>query len=159
GGLLILSGLFQGASLLAAPLIEKYMEAQVEAQKAADDAARKRQIDELRAQEVAAEDEGEKAVFAEKRRLAEAAPRRFRPNMKGTFAISLDPRLMPYQVGLLFTALVMNALMVAAGIGLVRLRAWGRALGTWVAGLNILRATAVCAITLLVIVPISTAQT
>jgi hypothetical protein len=159
GALLILSGLAQGLSLLAAPLFERAAEVQSRRQEAADAAARAERIAELRAEEEAAEGEEEKARLADRRRAVEASPKRFRPDLSRASSISRDPVIIAYQVAEIVSGLALNALMVAAGVGLIRLRAWGRSLAMWTAGLKAVWAVATAAIAIVVVLPITASQT
>ena len=52
------------------------------------------------------------------------------------------------------TSLVLNSLMIVAGVGLIRFREWGRRLALWVAGLKIARLVIVNGVYVLVAVPI-----
>jgi hypothetical protein len=155
GAILILQGAVQGLALLVSPMIERMAEAQTARQEASEADARRRAIEEIRVQERATEDGAEKARLAARRQAIESAPKPYRPSMTGAFAISRDPRLMPYQLVELSSGLILNALMVAAGVGLIRLRAWGRSLAMWVSGLKILWTAVMGVITVAIILPIT----
>ncbi|CAN5892966.1 hypothetical protein BH23PLA1_BH23PLA1_07750 [soil metagenome] len=51
------------------------------------------------------------------------------------------------------TSILFNSLMIVAGVGLLRLRSWGRSLGLWVAGLKIVRLVVIWGLWILVVTP------
>jgi hypothetical protein len=69
-----------------------------------------------------------------------------------------DQRIWGYYLVDVVTGLILNVLMLIAGIGLVALSEWARKLGIWVAGLKILRLVGLYGVYILVIVPIQTDQ-
>src|SRR5262249_43401668 len=56
------------------------------------------------------------------------------------------------------TGMILNVLLLISGIGLVRLKEWGRVTGLWVAAIKIARLVVIYSINIVVIVPIMTKQ-
>ena len=67
-----------------------------------------------------------------------------------------DPRYIGHFGIDLASNLILNLLMFIAGIGLIRVKEWGRTLGVWVAALKIVRLLALTASMIVVVVPFVT---
>lgn len=96
-------------------------------------------LEELRRREAATTDKAEKARLREERERIEARPESL--DTQVDFAkVNRGTRLFAtYLWSDVVTGPVLNLLMLIAGVGLVRLKGWGRALGVWVATLKIVR--------------------
>jgi hypothetical protein len=110
-------------------------------------------IDDLRKQESAAatpteKDRLRKARFEVESRRADLAS-------KVDFAaINRDlPCLSRYLWADLLSGTLLNVVLIVAGIGLIRLKPWGRRLGIWVAAAKLVRLVALCALLTAIVVP------
>jgi hypothetical protein len=69
-------------------------------------------------------------------------------------AINRDlPWLSRYLWADFLSGTLLNVLLIVAGVGLVRLKQWGRRLGIWVAALKLVRLVALCALLTAIVVP------
>lgn len=155
GAVILLFGVCTGAYIAVMPMFGKAMEdaqkqltIKAEAQKQAD-------LDALAAREEAAETDEEKDAIKQERARIEARPA-FNMNAGMDFRKMglTDRRFVRYMWTDLTTMLVLNVLMIASGIGLVRYRSWGRSLGVWVAGLKIVRLCILQIVWIAVVVPV-----
>jgi hypothetical protein len=160
GGLLMLCVSGFDAYLLLLPYGKEKLG---DMQKAAHTQRRERRDAELRAlreQEAKAETPEDKAriraeaIVLESTPLDDAPP----PMADLSFLGLNEPRVKLHYAIDGITALVMNMFMVIAGIGLIRLRAWGRRLALWVAAIKILRLVLIGASMILVVQPVTNAK-
>jgi hypothetical protein len=126
--------------------VQKSIEAKVEQQRAADLKA----IDE---KAKSAESDQEKAELDAERRAILARPKPMDTSSLMTMGMN-DPQVIPYFYADFGSAILLNVLMLAAGIGLVLLRSWGRTLGVWTAALKILRLIVIEGYFAIVVVPL-----
>ncbi len=155
GILLLLSAVGYGLMYAYAPVINELVSRpmqQIQEKQQADRAAR---IAELKAQEEAAKTEEEKKTVAAERAAVEV---RVVPNLTPFEELQKmnaynEPRLAVYYILDVSAAVILNALMIVSGAGLMRLREWARRLAIRVAQLKILRWIAMVIGSMLVIVP------
>jgi hypothetical protein len=125
-----------------------------QAQRKAD---RDAEIAKLLEKEKAAESEGEKDDLKKQRLELEDQAELAEMGQQSMAMFGLkDGVVKNYFLADVTTAGVLNVLMLIAGVGLVRLRAWGRKLGMWVAGLKVIRLLVVYSIFGAVVTPIMT---
>ncbi len=155
GVLLVLAGLCVGAFTLLIPTIQQITQkamddakTRTEAQKAAD-----LKILDDRAQ--AATTDEEKATIAQERAEVTNRVVPATPNLFGSTDILKDPRAAAFTVTQVLTGLILHITLLVAGIGLVRLTPWGRTLGVWWAGLQIVQLLILGVINFVVILPIT----
>lgn len=113
------------------------------------DAQRKASVDDFEQQLADAEDEEARVkVQKEYDRWKDKNP----PfDFSGMYAWSKDPRFLVPTIGDAVVSLLLNVLMIAAGIGLVKYRPWSRSMAMWVACLKI-GAVAVSAVLMITLV-------
>jgi hypothetical protein len=99
-------------------------------------------VGELRDRESRASDAAERARLRAERERLEARPESVEGNVDFRRVNLGTRRLAGYLWADVVTAPVLNVLMFASGVGLVRLKRWGLRLGIWVAALKILRLAA-----------------
>lgn len=98
-----------------------------------------------------AETDAEKeSLLAEKDLVASTEPVEM-PNM---LAAMNDPKMIAYSITDGSTGLLLNALLLCSGIGLLSQKEWARKLALWVAGLKIIRQIILQTVNIIVIVPI-----
>lgn len=153
GGLLLLCGICSGIYVAWIPLMQPMMQAQQQQFDQQMAAERQKQLADLRQQEKQAKSDEERQPIVARRKHLEAQPLPKMPNMGDMSGLS-DPWIRGFYAGDLGSGLLMNILMIVAGIGLVNYRAWGRTLGVWVAGIKIVRLIGLYTYAVLWIVPI-----
>lgn len=155
-GVMLLCGACGSVSMLMqvamAPLSEGYQRTMVEALKAQRQQERDKSIAELKVQEEAAVTEEEKAQLAAQRQTLEAQPIVDLPvaDMMGMYR---EPTFIGYLVADTITGLVLNALLLTSGIGLLAAKSWARKLAIWVAALKIARLVFVYGFAIAFVVP------
>jgi hypothetical protein len=144
-----------GMTLLAPMLIDLAQGSINEAQAKAE-ASRKQQIDALKAEEAEAKTDEEKGRIRGQIKAIEAQPKPAGPDMKALMGQMDSPVIRAYTWTDMVTALVLNVLMLASGIGLLRLKESARRLAIWVAGLKLARLAALLLIQMVFILPMTT---
>ncbi len=166
--LLILVGLCTGITTLIAPEIQKFgqkamddMKTQQEAQKTAQlKALDDREKTATAAEEKATTDEEKASADSEKRTItlerkaieSRPAPPTF--NMAASADVLKDPVVRGYTVTTVITGLILHIALLIAGIGLIRLTPWGRSLGLWWAGLQIVQLLILTAVNVALVQPV-----
>jgi hypothetical protein len=152
---LLIIGLCMGAITLMQPYLNKAM---ADVQKKADAAAEKKHQADLKAideQEKVAETDAEKQALKAERQAIEARPKTAMPPTFDFNKLRLsDPRLTAYTWVDVTTALILNILMLAGGIGLVQRKLWGLSLSIWTYVAKITRLVLVNSYFALAIVPV-----
>jgi hypothetical protein len=120
-------------------------------------AQRDRVIQELKDQEKAATTQQEKTQLQAQRNRLEAQPVPKMPDFAKVYGTD-DPRIAGGSLVDIGTGILLNILMLIAGIGLVAVKEWGRKMGIWIAVLKILRLLTVYPYWILIGVPIVTAR-
>ena len=156
--LLILFGLCAGVSALLAPAIQQFGQRTLDQQKAQAEARKASELKALDDQAQAAKTDEEKATIAKERDAVANRPVPAVPTIDmGTAAIN-DPRIKANIVAQLVTGLILHILLLIAGIGLIRLTAWGRSLTLWWAGLQIAQLLILAVVNFMVMMPIQQAS-
>ncbi len=114
------------------------------------EAERRRQLDELERREQAAANEEEKDKIRAELKAVKELPIVKMPDMSKFLQ---EPSFQAYGIADVGTGMFLNVLMIAAGIGLVSYRQWGRRLALWVAAMKIIRLIALTAVFVLIVVP------
>jgi hypothetical protein len=160
GVLLVLYGLCQVGGLLAAPALVQFAEKTVKDVQAQQEAQQKKQLKDLDDRAAAAKtDEEKQAIEKEKANVLAAPPPPQPVDMSAMTGQLRDPTVMAYSYLQFGTGVLMNILLIVAGIGLIRLTSWGRSLSLWLAGLQIVRLAIIAAVGLVVIQPITAVNT
>ncbi len=154
GSALMLCSLSTGAYVIAMPMMAQGMKADeaenrkfAEAKKAAD-------LAELDNRAKTATTDQEKAAIVAERAVIEARRPATVPFGMDWERMGLtDPKLIAWSWAELLTALLLNGLMLASGVGLVSLSPWGRRLATGVYWAKIARLVLVYGIWIVVVVP------
>ena len=144
-----------GMTLLV-PMLMDFAQSSIREVQAKTEAARKQQLDALKAEEEAAGTEEDKARIRGEIKAIEARPQPAGPDMKALMGQMDSPVLRAYTWTDIGTSLILNVLMLASGIGLLRLKERARRLAIWVGGLKIARLVALMLIQLVFILPLTT---
>lgn len=156
GALLLACNVGSAGMILVMPAVAKML--QSFQKKTNEDMQRQFQarIDDLKAQEASAETEKEKAELKAERLKIENGPRPVMPSMTTGIESTNHPTIRAIQYGDLITGLLLNVPLLISGLGLVRLREWGRKLALAIAGLKLARLVVVAIVTIVVLVPLQT---
>ncbi len=151
-GLLLLcglcSGVQMGSQLVLAPFMQNVQQqVAVQAEK-----ERQKKIETLEKQEAAAKTDQEREKIQEKRKALDDQPDP--PEFADMFSWANDARIMGYAGVDILSSLVLNVLMLIAGIGLLSSREWARKMGLWVAGIKVLRLVVLYSFAIVVVVPV-----
>jgi hypothetical protein len=154
GSVLILFGLCMGLYFAMLPAMSRamtQMQQKAEADVQAKNAAELKTIGEA---EKAAKTEEEKEALADQRKAIEARPKITIPMGMDFGKLGFDdPKFQAYYWTELSSALILNILMIVAGIALVQRKMWGLSLGLWTAAAKIVRLVLVYSYFGLVLVP------
>ena len=119
-----------GMTLLA-PMLMEFAQSSVREAQTKVEAARKQQLDALKAEEQAAGTEQEKGRIRGQIKAIEARPQPAGPDLKAIMGKMDSPVIRAYSWTDMGTALILNVLMLASGIGLLRLKERARRLAIW----------------------------
>lgn len=150
GSLLLLCSVCYAASLSMQSAMAPMFAGQQAQFQEIQEAERRQKLLELERLEQAAENEIEKADIQAKHKALKDQPLLKMPDM-GKFM--QESSFQAYGMADVATALVLNILMVASGIGLVSFREWGRRLAIWVAVIKIVRLLVLSTVFISVVVP------
>jgi hypothetical protein len=154
----ILTLLFATYSVVAyfyAPKLQDAMAEGIKKQEATAKAEREAKIAELKRKEAAAKSEDEKETLEREREALEIRVEPDMTAMADMMNIYRDKRVKVFFYAEVVASVILNVLMIIAGIGLLRLTEWGRRLSIAVAWLKILRWLAITAVTMILIVPLT----
>lgn len=149
-------GLCCSVYTLMLPIVMPMAQAQQQQVIAQQEASRQANLASLRAEEQAAPTEEAKLAFRARIQAIENAPQPASPEVDFVKLGLQDPRYIGHFAIDLASNLILNLLMFIAGIGLIRIKEWGRTLGIWVAALKIVRLLALTASLVVVVVPFVT---
>ena len=155
GSLLFLFALGTIGLAVFSPAIVKMAQGTAANAQIAQEKARQDSIDDLKKQEASAATAEEKDAARKQREDLESQPAPKRPmiSMNVSGQVGDDPlRTAVFWVEIVLS-LVLNALMVVSGVGLVMLKDWARRLALWDYALKIARLVALCAVTTGVLAP------
>jgi len=161
GALLMLCVTGFDAYLVLLPYGQRKLEETQHAAQADRQARRDAEIQALRAQEAKAETPEEKARIRAESIVLESTPLENIPSASvdlSTLGLD-DPRVRTHYAVDGVTALILNLLMIVAGIGLIRLARWGRRLALWVAAIKLARLVLVGGSLILVVQPVTNTRT
>jgi hypothetical protein len=162
GGILLLFGVGSLVATLYGPKIQKWMFRNVEKTAAAEKAEQKAKIADLKRQEAAAKTEKDKdALKAEREDLEKSVAADITTEMDdlANWNPTSDIRIAVYTYSAEAAGILLNVLMIVAGIGLLRLSEPARKLAIWVAWLKIARWIALTIVTMVLILPITMERT
>ena len=160
GVLLVLYGLCSIGGLLAAPAMMQFAEKATKEVQAKAEVQQKQQIKEIEDREAAAKtDEEKQAIQKEKADAIANKPAVPQVDMGAVTEAMQNPTVQGYAYAQAGTGVLMNILLIVAGIGLIRIRGWGRSMALWLAGLQIARLAILTAVSILVVQPVSRANT
>ncbi|MEJ7639820.1 MAG: hypothetical protein WKF75_18075 [Singulisphaera sp.] len=154
--LVLLFVVLQIGMTFLAPMLIQFAQISVREARAKAEASRKQQIDTLKADEAAAGTEEEKERIRGQIKAIEARPQPAGPDMNALVGQMDNPVMRAYTWTDIGTALILNALMLASGIGLLRLKERARRLAIWVGGLKIARLAGLMLIQMVFILPLTT---
>jgi hypothetical protein len=150
GAILLSCGACGALNAVAQPVVAPMFQAQNQSLVQEMQAKRDARIDRLRQEEKEATTPEEKAEIHARRQAEEARPLPKVPDFTEFFR---DSRLLGYGIADSLIGIILNIALLIAGIGLVRLRNWGRVMSLWVAGLKIICDTCLLAILLIWVLP------
>ena len=102
-------------------------------------------------------DEEKKAIEQERTTAIANQPKMPTVDMSAATDLLKNPTVMGVSIAQLAVSIVLSIMALTAGIGLIRLTAWGRSLALWEAGLRIFQIVAFLAVNLAVVLPIQQA--
>lgn len=146
---------FQIAMLFFAPAIVQMSGDMVKQAQVKADQQRKDQLEELRQQAAAAKTAEEKSQIEVRLHALEKSPQVTMPDMSKVTDMMKAPAFQAYVWSDLISGLVLNVAMLISGIGLLRLKEWGRMMALWIFGLKIVRLCALTLLTIIIIIPIT----
>jgi ABC-type multidrug transport system fused ATPase/permease subunit len=155
GALLLLCVFCSSLNLMLQAALAPMMVVQQQQFQQAMQADRQQKLQKLQELEKAAQEEKAKAELRNQQKVLQAQPLPKMPDLSKFVQNSTFQGYMIIDVG---TALVLNILMVIAGIGLVGRKEWARVTALWVAGVKIVRLIVLYTFYALVIVPIVVQQ-
>jgi hypothetical protein len=154
--LTLLFVILQIVMTLLAPMLMDFAQSSVREVQAKAEASRKQQIAALKKDEAEAKTEEEKKQIRGQIEAIEARPQPDGPDLKAIMGQMDSPVIRAYTWTDMLTALILNVLMLASGIGLLRLKESARRLALWVAGLKIARLAVLLVVQIVFILPVST---
>ena len=158
GVLGVLIGICTVGGLLLAPVIVEFGQRTIKEAQAKVETQEKSRLKEIDDRLAAAKTDEEKKAIEQEKAAAEANKVVINPvDMSVATAIMKDPTIMGVNYAQMLTSLGLSIAALVAGIGLVRLRAWGRSLALWEAGLRIAQLLAFIVINVVFVLPISQA--
>jgi hypothetical protein len=153
GVILVLVGLCVVGFTLMVPMGLKMAEVaqkQLQAKEADQRKVQQKNLDDQIA--AASTDEEKKLIEALKAKLT-SAPTVEPPDMSAVTDMYKNPTIMGFNIVLYGTGVVMSLILLIAGIGLIRLKPWGRTLALWLAGIQIVRLALLTATSIIVVQP------
>ncbi len=151
---LLIVGLCLGGYAAIMPLIARFTtnaQNQVEAQL---EASNKVELDALAAKEKTAKTDEEKIEIAAKRKEIQSRPKNPMASMMAINQVQLgDKTFIAYTWTDVLTGVVLNILMLTAGIGLLHWRPWARSLAVWTSAVKIVRLILLYGFFIIVIIP------
>jgi hypothetical protein len=162
GGLMLLCIPCMAAYIVALANMDTIVNEPIKQAEARQSAQRKQQFADLARREGEATTEEAKAAIRAQRKSLEA----HRPPQVETVPMSnfmfksfSNPRMIAYMSADWGTGLILNLLMLVAGIGLIRLRGWGRTLALGVAGIKIGRLALLTIALIIFVIPAQSKDT
>jgi hypothetical protein len=154
GAQILVCGLVFGAYAAALPFLGRGMQQLQQNLEKQAEASKEASLKALEEQEKAAKTEAEKEEIAAQRKEIQERPK---VSLTGGADLSKayigDPNYIAWAWTEVLTGLVLNAMLLASGIGLLHWRPWARKLGVWTAALKILRLALVYGAFVVVVVP------
>jgi hypothetical protein len=154
GVLLVLVGFCQGAFVAGAGAILNVAEKVTKEAQTKVEANSKAQMKSYDDRiEAATTEEEKKAIEQEKARFSASQPK-IVPMDFATIKESVDdPVVKSVNLGGIVTGLLLHIMLLIAGIGLIRLTSWGRAMSLWWAGLQIVQVLVLMVVTIIYALP------
>jgi hypothetical protein len=150
GALMLACGACGTLNLIIQPMVGPFFQAQNQATMQGLQAQREERIDRLRQEEKEAVTPEEKAEIHARRKAEEDRPL---PKLPDPTQFLRGSNLLAYGIADALVGLILNLALLIAGIGLVRLRNWGRLMSVWVAGIKIFCLTALLVALLVWVLP------
>jgi hypothetical protein len=150
GSVLLLCGICTGLNMaMQSAMMPMFGQQQQQFQQIME-AERAKQLKDLKKLEEAAPNAEEKATFEGQRKALEAQPIPKMPDMAKFYE---EVNIPAYGIADAVSGLILNILMVIAGIGLLGFKEWARQLGLWVAALKMVRLVALYGFFAIVMAP------
>ncbi len=156
--ILILIGICGLGSLLAAPALMQFAQTTVKVGQEKVESQQKSQLKTLEDREKAATTDEEKATIKAERDAVVNQPKPPVVDISAVTDMVRDPTVMGFSYFTYGTGLLLHIMLMVAGIGLIRLTAWGRSLAVTWAGLQIAQLLVVTALNYYYVLPITRAN-
>lgn len=155
GVLMILYGLCTVGILIAAPALMGFAEKTVKEVQTKAEAQQKAQLKVFEDREKAATTEEEKKAIQQERDATIAStPPVVQMNLGGATDVINDPVMMGFSYVQMGTGVILSAILLVAGIGLIRLTPWGRSLSIAWAGLQLVQLVIITAVSVFYLQPL-----
>ena len=151
--ILILVGLCGLAGTVLGPTFMQFADTAVKQQQQKVEADTKAQAAALDGREKAAKTDEEKSAIKAERDSLAASPKPPQVDMKAMTGMLTDPTYLAFTYVFYLTGLILQVLLLVAGIGLIRLTPWGRSLGVTWAGLQIAQVVILAVISFVYVQP------
>ncbi len=151
---IMICGLGMGVYVTSLPLLGRMIsQAQKQVERQAE-AAKTAELASLSAQEEQAKTDAEKAEIVTRRAEVNARPKGTIPGTMDLNKMGFDdPVLLRWSWTEVMTGLVVNAMMLASGVGLLFWKPWARTLGVWTAAIKVVRLTLLYSYCIVAVVP------
>lgn len=151
---LLIVGLCLGGYVSVMPMFGKWVVAAQNKAESQAEAARKNDLQAVEAQEKAAKTEADRIEAAVRRREIELRSKSPLSGLMEINKVSLgDTTFIRFSWLDVLSGMVLNVMMLAAGIGLLSWRPWARRLGVWTAVLKLIRLVLIYGFFIIAIVP------
>lgn len=153
GVMLVLMGFCMSSYLLVIPFGLQIAEKQQKEQQARSEAEYQTKLKNLDDRLAASKSDDEKKTIAAEKEKEVANPPTVPPDLQALTGMYRNPKIMGYFLGYFGSGMFMNLLLFISGIGLVRMRSWGRKMAMGLASVQILRLIALLVVSLIVVQP------
>jgi len=151
--ILILIGVCGLGGMLLAPALTQFADTAIKEGQRKVEADKKAQTTALDDREKVAKTDEEKASIKAERDSLAAQPKVTMVDMKAMTGMLSDPTIMGFTYATYLSGLILHITLLVAGIGLIRLTPWGRTLGVYWAGLQIVQIVILSAVSFLYVQP------
>jgi hypothetical protein len=154
GVVLMLAGFCLSGFTMVMPMALEMAEKEQKTQQAKADADYKAKLKEIDDRLTAAKTDDEKKTIQVEKDTAVASPPPTPPDISAITGMYKNPTIMGFTLGFYGSGAIMNLFLLISGIGLVRLKPWGRSMAVGLASIQILRIVGLLAVYLVVVQPV-----
>jgi len=145
----------QLAMLILSPMIMEMSQNSIKGVQAKVEQQRGNRVADLKTELAKAETDEQKATLKQQLDALEKSPSPKMPDLKKFQDQMMTPGYKLWMVCDLLSGLALNVAMLVSGIGLFRLKEWGRKLANWTFGLKIVRLCILTAVAIVFIIPMT----